>query len=171
MGRPTTARAEIRLAGPDATYNPITFTPVVSKYGHELSLSELRIRRRDERFTLDTLPLALALPQAVGKDVVYWTMEADGTEGDDRKESFELQMIIPESGERTTLELRAVLDDEIPDMLFYEYRDETGTWQSILDVLLRDVLDEAFVHSFEAAVLEALQTNELEALPGLFEDC
>lgn len=170
MARPTTARAEIRLAGPDATYNPIAFTPVVAKYGHELSLSELRIRRREERFTLETLPLALALPQNVGKDVTYWTLEADGSEGDDRMGSFELQLILPESGDRQTLELRAVLDGEIPDMLFYEYRDEFGTWQSILDVLLRDVLDEAFVHTFESNVLEALQTNELEALPGLFED-
>lgn len=170
MGQATTARAEIRLAGPDATYAPIVFTPVVGKSTHELTLSELRIRRRDVRYTLETVPLALALPQTVGKDVVYWTLEADGAEGDDRKESFELQMILPEGRERLTLELRAVTQDEIPDYVFYEYKDENGAWQGIEDVPLRDVLNEEFIHTLETIVIETLRANDLAELPGIFEN-
>lgn len=170
MAQRTSARAEILLSGPDATYHPIAFTPVVNKHGHEIGLAELRIRRRDERYTLESVPLALALPQHVGKDIIYWTHEADGSEGDDRRESFELEMILPGNSDRFTLELRAVEHPSIPDMLFYEYRDETGLWQSIDDVLLRDVLPDPFVHALQSQILDSLRTNDLESLPGLLDD-
>ena len=169
MPHVTSARAEIQIIGPDAIYAPLILTPVVAGSAHDFSIREYRTRKRDSRFTLENLPLALAIPGNALKDTIFWTYEVYGDPEEDLRESLEITLTLPDNSDSVTLELRAVEHEELPELLFYEYRDDGGDWRPMEDVMFIEVLTDSFIHSMEAMVLDALQSTDLEILPDLLD--
>lgn len=169
MPQVTSARAEIHISGPDAIYAPLILTPVVSGSAHDFSIREYRTRKRDMRYTLEDLPLSLAIPTNALKDTIFWTFEVYDDPDEQLRESLEITLMLADESDSVTLELRAVEHEDLPELLFYEYRDDGGDWRPLEDILLIEILPDSFIHSMEAMVLDALQSSELEALPDLLD--
>lgn len=162
MNSTSTAKALIRVRGPEVTYGVLSLTPQVSSRAHSVDVQSFTIRRGNERYLLSDLPLARALYQEALNDAVYWTFECNE---DERLHGFEIEFEIPDYGEAASIYIRAAERQDYPDMLFYEVEDPSGDWISLEDVLFVDLLPDSFIQILESSVVENLNSHTLDWLP------
>lgn len=158
----STAQALVAVRGPAVTYGLLKFTPLIESHAHSLDISGFTIRRGSEKFTLQDIPVSQILPEAARSDIVIRTYERDE---DERSTYLEIDFEIREYDERVRIHFRAVENDAMPDMLFYEVEDEAGDWLPVEDVNFVDLLPESFIRTMEACAMAAINPHNLDLLP------
>src|SRR3546814_12436842 len=98
--------------------------PLIESHAHSLDISGFTIRRGSEKFTLQDIPVSQILPEAARSDIVIRTYERDE---DERSTYLEIDFEIREYDERVRIHFRAVENDAMPDILFYEVEDEAAS--------------------------------------------
>lgn len=162
----STAKAIVRVRGPEVTYGLLKLTPNVDSRAHSLDINGFTVRKGNDHFLLAELPLARALPEKARDDIIYNTFECDD---DERSEYLEIDFEIPDYDEMARLLFRAVEKPSIPDMLFYEVEDTAGDWIPLEDVLLVDLLPDSFLRVLETSVVENLTEHHIDRLPMFAE--
>lgn len=158
----STAKAIVRVRGPDVTYGVLKFTPQIDSRAHSFDVTSFSIRRGNDRYLLSDLPLAKALPHHAREDIVYHTFEADS---DERTEYHEIDFEITEYDEVVRLLFRAVEHKQAPDLLFYEVEDQSGDWLPVEDLLLVDLMPDSFMRILEASAIDNITEHNLDRLP------
>jgi hypothetical protein len=158
----STAHALIAVRGPTVTYGLLKFTPQVSTRAYSIDVDGFTIRRGNDRFSLQDLPVSRVITAAAREDIIVNTFEME--EGD-RSSYLEIDFEIPEYDELVRVHFRAVENDAMPDMLFFEVEDEVGNWMPVDDVLFVDLLPESFIRTMETSVMSTLSSHNLDLLP------
>lgn len=158
----STAKALIAVRGPAVTYGLLKFTPQIESHAHSLDVNGFTIRRGSDTFTLQDIPVSQVLPETARADIVIQTFERDE---DERSTYLEIDFEIQEYDERVRVHFRAVENDAMPDMLFYEVEDEAGDWLPVEDVNFVDLLPESFLRTMEVGVIASLNSHNLDLLP------
>lgn len=152
----------VHVRGPSITYGSLKFIPVVESRALSLDIQSFTIRRGNDRYDYQDLPVSQALPETARDDIVLHTFELDE---EVRAAYFEIDYEIPSYDECIRVHFRAVEYDGIPDMLFFEVEDPAGDWVSVEDVQLADVLGDSFLRTMECCVMSKLDPHTLDMLP------
>jgi hypothetical protein len=158
----STAKTLIAVRGPAVTYGLLKFSPQIDSRAHSIEIHGFTIRRGQDHFTLQDIPVSRVLPEVARADIVRQTFELDD---DERSEYLEIDFEIPEYDERVRIHFRAVEYDYMPEMLFYEVEDESGDWLPVEDVNFVDLLSESFVQTMETNVMATIDAHNLDLLP------
>lgn len=151
----------IAVRGEDVTYGNLSLTPDMDSRAEGIDVRSFHIRRGNDRFLFEDLPVARALHREAFSDIIWHTFESD----EDRRPHLGIDFEIPLYDEVFTINFRAVEHDEIPDMLFYEVEDDGGDWLSVNDVKLVDLLPDSFLRILETSVMESLTDHNVAWLP------
>jgi hypothetical protein len=157
-----TVKVTIAVRGEDVTYGTLSLTPDVDSRADGIDVRSFRIRRGNDRYLFEDMPVSKALHRETQDDIIYHTFEAD--EGD-RQPHLAIDFVIPLYDETMSINFRAVERDGIPDMLFFEVEDDGGDWLSVNDVKLADLLPDSFLRILETSVMESLTDHNIAWLP------
>ncbi|WP_162815078.1 hypothetical protein [Erythrobacter aureus] len=158
----STAKSIVLVRGETATYAVLNFQPQIDSQANSVEILGFQIRRGDERFTLEDLPISRVLSKSAKDDILYHTFEVDE---DERSEYHEVDFEIPEYNESVRVHFRAVENDEYPDILFYEVEDTCGDWLPVENVLFSEMMTESFKRILETSAMEQLDDHNLDLLP------
>lgn len=158
----STAKAIIRVRGPDITYGVIKMTPKIDSRAGSIDVSSFTVRRGDDRFQLSELPLSRVLPTSAQDDILSFTFEED----EDILEPFlEIEFEIPEYDESAKMRFRAVVRPENPDMVYFEVEGPGEQWMGLDDVYFIEMLSDTFMRVLETSVIESISDHDLAYLP------
>lgn len=158
----STAYALVQVRGPTVTYSSLKFRPLISSEENSFDVKGFYIRRGNDRYPFDGLPVSRVLNNAAYDDILYHTFEADE---DERSPSHEIEFDIPDFDESHRLNFRCVERDEWPDYLCFEVEDEAGDWLPVHDVFLSDLLPESFVQTLEVSLVGMIDSHTIDMLP------
>ncbi len=158
----STAKTIVLVRGDSATYSVLNFQPLIDSQANSFEVLGFQIRRGDDRYTLEDLPVSRVLSKPAKDDILYYTFEVDE---DERSEYHEVDFEIPDYNESVRIHFRAVENEEFPDMLFYEVEDSCGDWLPVENVLFSELLSESFLHILETSTMEQVDDHNLDLLP------
>lgn len=160
----TTAQVVIEVRRPDSetVYGLLRLNPEIDSGSHSVDVREFSVRRGDDRFSLDDMPVGRTMFKAATDDIVYHTFEADDGE---RVEHFEVEYRIQETGDSVLLAFRAVEKAKLPDFLFYQVEDQAGDWLPLEDVYLVELLPDSFTRTLEMVAMDLLNDHNMSHLP------
>lgn len=164
MKSSTTAQVVIEVRRPDSetVYGLLRLNPQIDSGAHSVDIRDFVVRRGDDRFSLDDMPIGRTMFKSATDDIVYHTFES---EDGDRAEYFELEYRIRETDDSVLLPFRAVEKPSLPDFLFYQVEDQAGDWLPLEDVRLVELLPESFTRMLEMAAMEMLNDHNMSHLP------
>jgi hypothetical protein len=160
----TTAQVVIEVCKPDSetVYGLLRLNPEIDSGSHYVDVRSFSVRRGDDRFSLEDMPVGRTMFKAATDDIVYHTFEA---EGEDRAEYFEIEYRIRETGDSILLPFRAVEKAKLPDFLFYQVEDQAGDWLPLEDVCLVELLSDSFTKTLEMVAMDLLTDHNMSHLP------
>lgn len=161
MNSRNTVKVVIAVRGDDITYGNLSLTPDVDSRAEGIDVRSFRIRRGNDRFLFEDLPVSQALHRSAQDDIIWHTFEND----DDRRTHLGIDFEIPVYDEVHRINFRAVEREDIPDMLFFEVEDDGGDWLPVNDVKLVDLLPDSFLRILETSVMESLTDHNIAWLP------
>lgn len=161
MNSRNTVKVVIAVRGEDITYGNLSLTPDVDSRAEGIDVRSFRIRRGNDRFLFEDLPVSQVLHRSAQDDIIWHTFEND----DDRRTHLGIDFEIPVYDEVHRINFRAVERDDIPDMLFFEVEDDGGDWLPVNDVKLVDLLPDSFLRILETSVMESLTDHNIAWLP------
>ncbi len=160
----TTAQVVIEVRRPesDTVYGLLRLNPEIDSGSHSVDIREFTVRRGDDRYSLEDMPVGRTMFKAATDDIVYRTFEADGAE---RLEAFEIEYRIRDADESVVLSFRAVENPKHPDYLFYQVEDQAGDWMPLEDVCLMELVTDAFAKTLEMVAMDLLNEHNMSHLP------
>lgn len=161
MNSRNTVKVVIAVRGDDITYGNLSLTPDVDSRAEGIDVRSFRIRRGNDRFLFEDLPVSQALHRSAQDDIIWHTFEND----DDRRPHLGIDFEIPVYDEVHRINFRAVEREDIPDMLFFEVEDDGGDWLPVNEVKLVDLLPDSFLRILETSVMESLTDHNIAWLP------
>jgi hypothetical protein len=144
------------------TYGNLRFNPIIESRAHSLDVTGFSIRRGNDTYMFEDLPVSRILMDSAKDDIIRTTFELDE---DERSEYLEIDLELPEYDERARIYLRAVENSEVPDMLRFEVEDESGSWHPVEDVLVADLLPPSFLRVMETGIMSQIDSHNLDYLP------
>jgi hypothetical protein len=162
MRSSTTAQVIIEVRDPeeDRLYGVLRLIPEVETTAHSVEIKSYAVRRGDERFSFDEMPVGRTMFRAATDDIVRATFEDD-----EPAKFFEIEYRIKGVDESAMLSFRAAEKPKMPDFLFYQVEDQAGDWLPLEDVCLVELLPDSFVHVLETVAMEMLTDHNMSSLP------